>query len=148
MMNADGTQLSVNLSCDQVKTFLAATFKRTQKSLIAVCYSGHGEVDTGDWEVAGKPKWFRLIDLLQLWFASAAYAHGSHLFLLIDACYSGCWVQRTATPQVCDDFKDLSHQLQDHRVTIQVRGTIFHALLLTYASPVPCSTGFRRRKSR
>ena len=122
MMNADGTQLSVDTSCDRVSDLLVKTFNRTQKSLLAICYSGHGEADTGDWEMAGNPKWFKLADLLLLWLTSPAYKNGSHLFLLIDACYSGCWVQRMANPQVSAEVKDLSAQLQDHRITIQVRG--------------------------
>ena len=65
-----------------------------------IYYSGHGARGTGDWcfESGGHQEYLLFEELIALWSESASKS----LVVVVDACFSGCWVEKAKAININD----------------------------------------------
>jgi len=104
-------EMGIQSAMDEIKQFLGSDCE--ENSTFILLYSGHGSMPTnsnqgGNWEFQGGVVTLEMV--LEIWTSSLAFLkHSStHLGIVIDSCYSGCWVERLKNP----DYKT-------YRVVIQ-----------------------------
>ena len=64
----------------------------SETDTLLVYYSGHGALGTGNWGLHDGQLSFD--DVIGLWDGSVAQKNAKVLVLVMDSCFSGCWVEQ------------------------------------------------------